>query len=78
MTMAGGRAMEAPGAATFLKGMGGTAAALPLLPMATAGAGRAHHPAGSSMRFAHVTDLHFTNRRQNRYPTSHPRARSRT
>jgi 3',5'-cyclic AMP phosphodiesterase CpdA len=23
------------------------------------------------LRFAHLTDLHFTNRRQNRYPTSH-------
>ena len=60
---------------TFLKGMGAVAtaaAALPLLPMASAGAEPRIIPAGKRlMRFAHVTDLHFTNRRQNRYPTSH-------
>lgn len=59
---------------SFLKGIGvaAAAAALPLLPAGAASAGVKIIPAGKRlMRFAHLTDLHFTNRKQNRYPTSH-------
>jgi 3',5'-cyclic AMP phosphodiesterase CpdA len=61
------------GRRTFLKGMGAAAASL-VVPAAWE-----TEPAHARLalngkrltRFAHLTDLHFTNRPQNRYPTSH-------
>jgi 3',5'-cyclic AMP phosphodiesterase CpdA len=57
---------------TFLKGFGAAAASL-VLPAALEDDAQARIVlAGKRMvRFAHITDLHFTNRPQNRYPTSH-------
>lgn len=59
---------------TFLKGAGVLAAslALPLSWDIQQPARAAVLASGRKLlRFAHVTDLHFTNRAQNRYPTSH-------
>lgn len=59
----------------FLKGaatLAASAMSMPLLPAGGAFAGPRIIPAGKRLtRFAHITDLHFTNRKQNRYPTSH-------
>jgi predicted MPP superfamily phosphohydrolase len=61
------------GRRTFIKGVSIAAAALVLpAPWDQQTAQAAALTSGARMlRFAHVTDLHFTNRPQNRYPTSH-------
>ena len=59
---------------TFMKGMGAVAAsmALPQMFMGREAEARVATSNGIRMiRFAHLTDLHFTTRKQNRYPTSH-------
>lgn len=57
---------------TFMKGAVALAASAIAAPLLPANAGTRIIPAGKRlMRFAHITDLHFTNRKQNRYPTSH-------
>lgn len=61
------------GRRSFLKGMGAAAASL-VVPAAWDAAPAQARIALSGKRlsrFAHLTDLHFTNRPQNRYPTSH-------
>lgn len=59
---------------TFMKGFGAAAAsmALPSLFLGAEAEARVATGGGLRMsRFAHITDLHFTTRKQNRYPTSH-------
>jgi predicted MPP superfamily phosphohydrolase len=66
--------LEPIGRRLFMKGMGAAAATL-ALPSALKDRRAEATPLTNGglrlARFAHVTDLHFTNRPQNRYPTSH-------
>ncbi|MNS29415.1 3',5'-cyclic adenosine monophosphate phosphodiesterase CpdA [compost metagenome] len=59
---------------TFMKGVGAVAATMALPSLFTGAKAEAAVATGGGlrmMRFAHLTDLHFTTRKQNRYPTSY-------
>lgn len=59
---------------TFMKGVGAVAASMALPQLFLGQEAEARVATGSGIRmirFAHLTDLHFTTRQQNRYPTSH-------
>lgn len=63
---------------TFIKGMGAVAASMALPSLLVGEAAEARVATGGGLRvtrFAHLTDLHFTTRKQNRYPTSHAHIR---
>ena len=58
----------------FMKGAGAVAASMALPSLFTGSAAEARVATGNGLRvtrFAHLTDLHFTTRKQNRYPTSY-------